>query len=206
MNDNKILSLTARVMSALFHPLLIPTLGFLLLFNSGFYFSVLPWSLKKYMLLVVFFSTCLLPAISIGILTLNRRFNINMEKNTDRVLSLLLCAVSYYLGYQILKRLPVFPFYNVLLVAGVLVQIALVPLSMRWKISTHAAAIGGLIGGILGLAFRLQENPVSLLLVLIMTAGLIGTSRLILQKNTQSQVYTGFSVGFLIPFLVITFI
>jgi membrane-associated phospholipid phosphatase len=206
MNDNKILSLTARVMSAIFHPLLIPTLGFLLLFNSGFYFSILPWSLKKYMLLVVFFSTCLLPAISIGILTLNRRFNINMEKNTDRVLALLLCAVSYYLGYQILKRLPVFPFYNVLMVGAVLVQIALIPLSMRWKISTHAAAIGSLIGGILGLAFRLQENPVNLLLVLIMTAGLIGTSRLILQKNTESQVYTGFSVGFLILFLVITYI
>jgi len=206
MNDNKILNLTARIMSVMFHPLLMPTLGFLLLFNSDFYFSILPWNLKRYMLLVVFFSTCILPVISIGILTLNHRFNINMEKNTDRVLSLLLCAVSYYLGYQILKRLPVFPFYNILLVGAVLVQIALVPLSMRWKISTHAAAIGGLIGGILGLAFRLQENPVNLLLILIMTAGLVGTSRLILQKNTGTQVYTGFSVGFLILFLVITYI
>ena len=206
MNNTKILTLSARVMSVVFHPLLIPTLGFILLFNSGFYFSILPWSIKKYMLLVVFMSTCVLPAISILILSLNPKFDLNMGKNTDRVLSLLISSICYYLGYQILKRLPVFPIYNVLLIGAVLVQIALLPITMRWKISLHAAAIGGLVGGILGLSFRLQENPVYLLSGLILTAGLVGTARLILAKHTQSQIYAGFLVGFMIITLVITFI
>jgi len=196
----------ARFTSVIFHPLLIPTLGFLLLFNSGFYFSILPWNVKIYMLLVVFLSTCILPAISILILSLNPKFDLNMEKNTDRVLSLIISSVSYYLGYLLLKRLPVFPVYNVLLIGAVLVQIALLPISMRWKISIHTAAIGGLVGGILGLSFRLQENPVQLLSMLILAAGLVATSRLILQKHTESQVYAGFLTGFLILTLVITFI
>ena len=206
MNNNNTLSLIARITSLVFHPLLIPTLGFLLLFNSGFYFSILPWNVKIYMLLVVFLSTCILPAISILILSLNPKFNLNMEKNTDRVLSLIITSISYYLGYQLLKRLPVFPVYNVLLIGAVLVQIALLPISMRWKISMHTAAIGGLIGGILGLSFRIQENPIQLLSLLILMAGLVGTSRLILQKHTESQVYAGFLIGFLILSLVITFI
>jgi membrane-associated phospholipid phosphatase len=206
MNDNKILSPLARFTSVLFHPLLIPTLGFLLLFNSGFYFSILPWNLKIYMLLVVFLSTCVLPAISILILSLNPRFDLSMEKNTDRVLSLIITSVSYYLGYLLLKRVPVFPVYNVLLIGAILVQIALLPISMRWKISMHTAAIGGLVGGILGLSFRLQENPVQLLSWLILAAGLVATSRLILQKHTESQVYGGFLTGFLILTLVILFI
>jgi len=196
----------ARLTSIIFHPLLIPTLGFLLLFNSDFYFSILPWNVKRYMLLVVFMSTCVLPAISILILSLNPKFNLNMEKNTDRVLSLIITSVSYYLGYLLLKRLPVFPVYNVLLIGAVLVQTALLPISMRWKISMHSAAIGGLIGGILGLSFRLQENPVYLLSGLILTAGLVGTARLILAKHTESQIYAGFLTGFLILTLVITFI
>jgi len=158
------------------------------------------------MLLVVFLSTCVLPAISILILSLNPKFDLNMEKNTDRVLSLIISSVSYYLGYLLLKRLPVFPVYNVLLIGAVLVQIALLPISMRWKISMHTAAIGGLVGGILGLSFRLQENPVQLLSMLILVAGLVATSRLILQKHTESQVYAGFLTGFLILMLVITFI
>lgn len=201
-----ILPAFARATSIIFHPLLIPTLGFFLLFNSGFYFSVLPWELQKYMLLVVFISTCVLPAISIFILSLNPKFNLNMGKNTDRVLSLLISSVFYYLGYHILKRLPIFPMYNVLLIGAVLIQIALLPISMRWNISVHAAAIGGLVGSISGLSFRLHENPILLLSLVIFVAGLVGTSRLILQKHTQSQVYTGFSVGFLILFLIITII
>ena len=193
MNDNKILTLTARIMSVVFHPLLIPTIGFLLLFNSGFYFSILPWNVKLYMLLVVFTSTCALPAISLFVLSINRKFDLSMEKNTDRVLALLLSVVWCYVGYFLLKRLPVFPVYNVFLIGSVLVQIALVPVSMRWKISTHMAAIGGLIGGVLGLSFRILENPAQLLSVLILTAGLVGTSRLVLSKHTGSQVYAGFS-------------
>jgi membrane-associated phospholipid phosphatase len=206
MNNNKILTPIARFTSVIFHPLLIPTFGFLLLFNSDFYFSILPWNVKRYMLLVVFLSTCVLPAISILILSLSPKFDLNMEKNTDRVLPLFISSISYYLGYLLLKRLPVFPVYNVILIGAVLVQIALIPISMRWKISAHAAAIGGLVGGVLGLSFRLQENPVQLLSLLILTAGLVGTSRLILEKHTQSQVFAGFCAGFLILALVITFI
>jgi hypothetical protein len=206
MNNNKTLSLIARVTSLVFHPLLIPTIGFLLLFNSDFYFSIIPWNVKRYMLLVVFLSTCVLPAISVLILSINPKFDLSMEKNTDRVLSLLISSISYYLGYQLLKQLPVFPAYNVFLLGAILIQIALLPISMRWRISIHAAAIGGLVGGILGLSFRLQENPVQLLSLLILTAGLIVTSRLILEKHTQSQVYTGLSIGFFILLAVITFI
>lgn len=206
MNNNKILATVARFTSVVFHPLLIPTLGFLLLFNSGFYFSILPWSVKKYMLLIVFLSTCVLPAISIFILSLNPKFDLRMEKNTDRVLVMIFSAISYFLGYQMLRRLPVFPIYSVFMVGAVLVQIALLPISMRWKVSAHAAAIGGLVGGILGLSFRLHENPVFILSLLILSAGLVATSRLILEKHTQSQVYAGFLVGFLILVLVITFI
>ena len=64
MDTNKTESIPARLLSILFHPLLIPTLGFFLLFNSGLYFSILPWNLKLYLLLVVFTTTCALPAIT----------------------------------------------------------------------------------------------------------------------------------------------
>lgn len=206
MNENKVLQASARFISAIFHPLLIPTLGFLFLFNSGFYFSVLPWALKKYMLLVVFITTCFLPALSIFILSINSKFDITMEKNTDRTLALIISAISYYIGYLFLKRLPSFPVYNILLIGSVLVHVILLPISMRWKISIHSAAIGGLIGGVLALALRLQENPVILLSSLILIAGLIGTARLILSKHTEAQIYSGLSIGFLTLFLIVIFV
>src|SRR5665648_1132116 len=119
-----ILHPVARVTSIVFHPLLIPTIGFLLLFNSGFYFALLPWSVKQFVLLVVFLSTCVLPALSIGLLALNQKFDWNMEKNTDRVLPLMFSSVFYYIGYLILQRLPVFPIYNFFLIASILVPVS----------------------------------------------------------------------------------
>ncbi len=198
-----ILHQSARATSIIFHPLLIPTLGFLLLFNSGFYFAILPWSLKRFILMVVFLSTCVLPALSIGLLSLNQRFDIRMEKSTDRVLPLILSSLFSYIGYLILQRMPVFPVYNFFLVASILVQIVLVIISLRWKISAHSAAIGGLTGGFLALSFRLNENPLMILSLLLLIGGIVGTARLILEKHTNLQVYAGFLLGFLIMDLVI---
>ena len=206
MTDNRIIQIIARVTSIIFHPLLIPTLGFLLLLNSDFYFALLPWSVKKFMLLTVFLSTCILPALSILILSMSPKFDMNMEKSTDRILPLLLSSVFYYLGYLILEQLPVYPIYNLFLIASILVQISLIVVSLKWKISAHSAAIGGLIGGISALSFRLHENAILVLSLLILVAGLVATSRLILLKHTNSQIYAGFSLGFLIIGLVIAFI
>lgn len=206
MNTNKILPGFARVTSIVFHPLLIPTLGFLLLFNSGFYFSLMPWSVKKFILLIVFLSTCVLPALSIGLLALSPRFDVNMEKSTDRVLPLILSSIYYYLGYLVLQRLPVYPIYNFFMLASILVQIVLLIVTLRWKISAHSAAIGGLLGGIMALSIRLGENPVLILIALILTAGLVGTARLILGKHTNLQVYSGFLLGFLVMSLIVMYL
>lgn len=203
MPENKILTGAARITSIIFHPLIIPTFGFLLLFNSGFYFSLLPWSLKKFILLVVFMSTCLLPALSIGLLSLNQKFDIRMDKSTDRILPLILSSLFSYMGYLILQRIPVFPIYNFFLISSILVQIALMIVSLRWKISAHSAAIGGLAGGFIALSFRLNENPVLMLSTLFLISGIVGTARLILLKHTQAQVYAGFILGFLIMDMVI---
>ena len=196
----------SRIASIVFHPLLIPTWGFLLISNSGFYFAVLPWSVKKFMLLVVFLFTCLLPALSIWLLSLSPKFDLKMEKSTDRIIPLLISSIFYYLGYLVLERMPLFPLFNLLLVASVLVQIALILVSFKWKISAHSAAIGGLIGGFIAMSFRLQENPVLILTFLILVAGMVATSRLVLLKHTRSEVYAGFTLGFVILNLIVMYI
>jgi membrane-associated phospholipid phosphatase len=104
-----------------------------------------------------------------------------------------------------LQRIPIYPIYNFLLVASILVQIALMVISLRWKISAHAAAIGGLIGGFLALSFRMNQSPLMILSLLFLIGGLVGTARLILEKHTNIQVYAGFVLGFLIMDLIVLF-
>ncbi|MDX9883093.1 MAG: hypothetical protein RBS73_13605 [Prolixibacteraceae bacterium] len=198
--------LFAKGVSIVFHPLLIPTIGFLLLFSSGFYFSMMEWGIKKFVLLIVFFSTCILPLLTIILLSMNERFDRAMEKSTDRVLPLMFSAVYYYIGYYLLGRLPIFPVYKVFLIATVLIVILLMVVSLRWKISNHTASIGGLAGALLALSLRLQINTSFILALVFLVGGLVGTSRLILKKHTPLQVYAGYALGFFVMFLIIMFI
>ncbi|HKJ42245.1 MAG TPA: hypothetical protein VKA27_09120 [Sunxiuqinia sp.] len=203
MKTKKIL---AQVFSFLFNPLLVMTLGVLLFLNSGFYFAMMSYEAKKYIVLIIFLSTCILPALSLGLLTFSPRFNAKMTKSTDRVVPLLLTAIYYYLGYYYLGKVPFFPIYRILMLAAVLVIITLMLISMKWKVSNHMAGIGGFIGAIIALSFRLGMNSSLLLSGLIVVAGVLGTSRLILKKHNALQIYVGFFVGFAINYLIIIYL
>ena len=98
----------AKVISILFHPVLIPTYGFLILLNSGFYFSMISWEAKKYVLMVVFFTTTILPLLSVAILALNPKYDVSMQNSRDRVIPLLSTSVFYYLGSMLLNKLQSF--------------------------------------------------------------------------------------------------
>ncbi len=196
----------AKSISIVFHPLLVPTYGFLLLMNSGFYFSLMNIEVKRFILLIVFLSTCMLPVISLFILSFNPRFDIRMEKGSDRVLPLLFTSVYYFVGYYLLGKAPVYPIYRVFLISTIFIIVLLLLISVRWKISAHMAGIGGLTGGILALSFRLGMNTSILLAMLIVAAGLIGSSRLLLSKHNPLQIYAGYFLGFAVNYLVLTFI
>lgn len=196
----------ATLISVIFHPVLIPTLGFLILFNSGFYFSIINWEVKRYVLLTVLFSTGILPMLSVAILAINPKFDINMDKSRDRIIPLLFSSVFYYIGFILLGRMKAFPVFKLFLVASVFVIIILLIISFRWKISTHMAAIGGLTGTVFALSFRSGTNPMYTILILVLVSGIVGTARLILEKHTISQLIAGYGIGFIILYLVIFFI
>lgn len=167
---------------------------------------MLSWEVKKFILLIVFATTCMLPVLTIALLAMNSRFDVSMNKSTDRVLPLLFSAIYYYIGYYLLGRLPIYPIYKVFLVSTILVIILLMLISMKWKISNHMAAIGGLTGAFIALSIRLQINTSFFLALIFLVSGLIGTSRLILKKHSPLQIYTGYALGFMVMFLILMFI
>lgn len=196
----------AKFISIIFHPVLIPTLGFLLLFNSGFYFSMLNWEAKRFILLVVLFSTGILPMLSVAILALNPNFNISMDNSRDRIVPLLTSSVFYYLGYMLLGRMKAFPVFKLFLLASVLVIVVLLFVSFKWKISNHMAALGGMAGTLFALSFRSGANPLYAILAVVLISGLVGSARLVLNKHTIGQIIAGYALGFSVLYLVVYFI
>lgn len=121
-------------------------------------------------------------------------------------MALFFTGIFYYLGFLLLGRIKAFPIFKVILLASVLVIIAILLLSLKWKISAHMAALGSLTGVVFAIAFRTGINPFIPILVLILASGLTGTSRLMLEKNNLPQIATGYILGFLIVYLTIFFV
>ncbi len=196
----------AKVISIIFHPVVIPTLGMVLLLHSGFYFSMLTWEAKRFILLVVFFTTSILPMLSVSLLALNPRFDINMPKSTDRIIPTLAASVFYYFGFMLLGRVTIFPVLKLFMLASILVIISLLLISFKWKISVHMAAMGSLAGTFFALSFRKGMNPVYALLIIVVVSGLVGTARLALKKHDVWQIIAGYVLGFLVLYGVVYFV
>ena len=196
----------AKIISTIFHPILIPSLGFLLMFYSGFYETMLTAEAKRFILLVIFFSTATLPMLAIAVLAFNPKFDFSMTKSQDSIIPLLLTSVFYYIGFVLLGRINFLPIFKLFMIASVLVIIALLLVSFKWKISIHMAAMGAVTATFFALSFRAGANPMSAIIVLVLASGLTGTARLVLNKNTLLQIAAGFVLGFLVLYPVIYFL
>ncbi len=196
----------AKIVSAIFHPVLLPTLGFILIFTSGFYDAVLTLEARKFILLVVFFSTATLPILAVAVLALNSKFDFLMPSSRDRVLPLLLTSFFYYVGFILLSRIHFIPVLKLFMVASVLVIILLLLISFKWNISIHAAAAGAVTATVFAMSFRGGVNPVYAVVAVVLVSGLVGTARLILNKNNLLQVAAGYFLGFMILYPVIYFL
>jgi hypothetical protein len=196
----------ARIISILFHPTVIPVLGFILFFHSGFYFSFLSWEARRFVLMVVIFTTAVLPLLTVALLALNPRYELTFETGSQRALPLLFSSAFYYLGYILLTRIDAYSVFQMLLLASIIVQVLLLLMSFKWKISCHMAALGSLTGALLALAFRTGTNPAWAVILVVLASGLTGWSRLFLDKNKLWHLEAGYATGFAVFYPVIYFI
>ena len=65
--------------------------------------------------------------------------------------------------------------------------------------------IGGVIGAIIGISQRFQFDHSTLLIVLILLAGLIGYARLKTHSHNYRQVYAGFILGIAVEWLCVLY-
>jgi membrane-associated phospholipid phosphatase len=196
----------AKIISGIFNPLLMPTYGVLILFGSDSYFSMLPYEAKKVVFIIIFISTCLLPLAFIPLfLYQNLIHNFEMKSTQERIVPFATIALLYALGYFLLLQMKVpDTIANVILGGAITIAITLL-ITLRWKISAHMAGVGALTGTLLVFSYTLKSDLTLFLVLTILAAGLVGTSRMILKFHTPAQIYTGFGLGVAVLILTFTF-
>ena len=112
----------AKVASIAFQPLLIPTYGFIILFNLHAYFAMAlnpaaKWSITG----IIFTTTFLFPAILIFFLMkMGIVSSLNLRKREERIMPFIITTIFYYLAFHLLKNMPISPIYYYFMIAFLL--------------------------------------------------------------------------------------
>lgn len=189
----------AKILSVLFHPMLIPTYALLLLFSLNSYIAFcITFAGKMTILGLIFSITFLMPVMFF--LILKRRGliqSVQMESKQERIFPFLITAIFYYAAYFMLKKLELPPVYYLVILGAALLVIVCLIINLWWKISIHLTSIGGILGAFIGISITMNIEMNLIICALVLVSGLLGASRLILKAHTQAQVYVGFLSGFI---------
>lgn len=195
----------AIILSVVFHPLILTTYLFALLFVlAPDLVGVSAFELPALgsLLLLLWLNTFIAPALmmfyfkKMGMIT-----SLHVEDAAERRIPYLACVIiyglaTYLFGWELEPISELAPQISVIL-ASVTFSLALIAMvSYFWKISAHATGIGGAIGMLSGLMIRFDEGALLMpLLLTILIGGWLMSARLQLNAHTPSQIFAGVFCG-----------
>lgn len=199
---------TSKTISAVFFPFVIPIyLVFICVFANPYVAVNLSFSARLLLLVIILMNAMALPLV---VVFLMNRFgfirNLELRERNDRNAVLAVTAVFLYATFYILRELSFHLALQLVLLGCILAILFLFALSYKWKISIYMAGAGSLMGLLVSLSqfFMLDLGVFELSILLL--SGLLGTSRLILEKHTAAEIYSGFLCGLISQILIFQFI
>lgn len=187
----------ARIISGLFHPVLMPFFTLILMLQShSFFIGMLPAREILILMGSVLLTTVACPFLMIFFLfRVKLLTSFYMEKREERIMPLLSIGVFYYLTYYLLKSISLSILFSYFMLGATLLIIICLFVNFFFKISLHMAGIGGVTGFWIGLSIR-QGTPHEMLIsILIFLCGLLGFARLTDGNHSPKEVYTGLFLG-----------
>lgn len=209
----------AQFISLIFQPLFIPVYAFYLYVQIK-HPSVLVFQTQigkpayNYVFLVLLTLAVLIPLASMMVMLRSGIISsLKLPDRKERLPVIFLLFFYYGLTYFILRSANnvnshfIGPFMYFLF-SGVIISLFTFIITLKWKISIHAIAIGAFSGGFLALTslfypfFNFDEiSYINSLLLLLM--GIVGSARLIEKVHQPMQVFAGLGLGFITSFIIV---
>ena len=212
------MKLLANIISYLFHPIFIPTVGIYFLFSiptepisfiktDSLYFFADDFKMRLFSLMAVL--TVAAPLLSMVVLKTGKVISsYQLENASERKIPLIMVLV--YLSIVILQLFimdpsGIIPMIVKTYMLSVALSIVVITLFLsKIKISIHTTAMSSL-AALMFVYFRTQMDYNTLIIpCLFLLVGVVGTSRMILKEHKASEIYIGAFLGFVSTFTLIT--
>ncbi len=213
----------AKIISVVFHPLLVVTYTLiLLLLVNPYQFGVYSIREQGKFILLVFLSTFVMPAFAVFMMkSLGMVRSMQLHDRYERIGPYIITGIFYLWMFINFKNNSLIPKpFTIAMLGATIALFTAFFVNNFTKISAHAVGMGGLAGvavintilfnfdtftinvPLLGL-FELSTNFV--MMCVIVLAGMVCTARLLLEAHTEKQLYGGLAVGFAAQFVALAF-
>ena len=187
----------AKIITIIFHPLLMPLYGMTIIFAAPTLFGYLPFNLMKLLFLIILVNNVLLP-ISLMPFFIQRKiissYSINDRK--ERNIPLIITTLLYGTTSYIIFRFPIPVFLKTFIFSTAFLSLVVTLINFKWKISLHSVGSGALIALVLILSVKMLTPLQWYLTGAFVAAGLTLSSRLKLNIHNPQQVWVGLLTGF----------
>ena len=193
-----------KTISAILHPVVIPTIGILLYLML----SDIRLSRQQQLTLLglIFVATYVIPIFLLVILkSIGSIANYKLVTIAERKIPLLFMIVLFFFMGKTLNQTHITREISYLFY-GTSLSLSLVYLLFITKIKTslHLLSLGSSLGFFLIFQLIHVTNVLPLIIILVILSGMLATSRLYLKAHTPKEVYLGFFLGIICQFIAFT--
>jgi len=192
-----VLEKTAKIISVVFHPLLMPVYGLAIIFSAPTLFGYLPFNVKRLLILIMLVNNVLLP-LSLLPFFIHRNIisSWTIIERKERNIPLIISTLLYCTTTFIIFRFPVPVFLISFIFGASILSLIVTVINFWWKISLHSVGAGALISLVLILSMKMLTPLEWYLIPVVIITGLVLSSRLKLNLHSPAQVWIGLFTGF----------
>lgn len=202
------MQLAAKILSVVFHPLLIPTYLFLICFSTvpALKMGAIPEGYGSYFelsMIKVFVLTFFFPLITIlMMIKLGFVKSLQMKDQKERLFPYIAVSIYFLWAFMVFfKGSDHLIFVLILLSISIAALFSMIVNTMSIKISMHTVGLGIAIGLVRTLMELSNFNLLNVFLLTLLIAGAVGTARLLLKAHSSQEIYVGYLVGLFSFFL-----
>jgi len=192
------LRIAAHVISAVFHPILMPVyITYFLLFIHPLVFDGFPDLGKMQILATVFINYALLPAFTV-FLAWRLKFakSVFLRTQKERLIPYALTMIFAFWCWHVFNNLDYSPPIFVTFLLGSFIAVIIGWFAnIYFKISMHGLAIGGMLFFLISLSLTGEGSGGIYITVALLIAGLVCTARFLVSDHKPFEIYAGLFAG-----------
>jgi len=187
-----------KLISTLFHPLFAPVYSLALITNLPLYINFKYGDDYFLYVYFLFFVNLVIAPLFVSLYLKRVKMIDSLEMRTvkERILPYVAYLIFYTFTYFLLNKLDFPRVYLLLyLMAGIAVAVLVVFAFLKWKVSAHLTAMGGLCGMLIILSSYFTVDLSTWLMTAVLASGLVGSARLQMKAHSFTELIVGFVLG-----------